>query len=52
MPTKDTDLLTEIRKQMEARLAELRPAAEEYRSIQSALKRLDSKTPGRKPSRS
>ena len=48
MPTKDNDLLTDIRKQMQDRLVELRPHAEEYLRIEQALKRMDSKTPGRK----
>lgn len=51
MPTKDQDLLANIRQQMEARLKELQPAAEEYLRIQQALKRLDHQRPGRKPSK-
>lgn len=41
------DLLDTIRQEMRDKLAELQPMVDEYNRIQTAMRRLDAKTPGR-----
>lgn len=43
----DTDLIAKIRKDMQARLTELQPSVDEYRKVEAALRRLNSKGVGR-----
>lgn len=43
----DDDLLANIKQEMQARLKELQPAVDEYRKIETALRQMEHKRPGR-----